>query len=249
MRILIVEDEAAAARRLIRIIKELEPAVEISDVFETISDTVTWLQINASPDLILMDIHLADGSCFEIFRQIEVKSPVIFITAYDQYAIQAFKVNSLDYLLKPVKKEELEQSLKKWKNRDSNPNLQYLIEQMLSKTKEQPRRFVVKYGQFLKAIDASDAALFYAEDKNVLLQTFDNQSFPIDFTLDKLENILDPAIFYRISRGVIINYNAIGQMYTHFKGRIKIDPTVKCPVETYVSTERTSDFKLWLAGR
>ena len=115
MRILIVEDEQAAARRLTRLVKELQPDAEIVDNFETISDTVSWLMVNKQPDLMLMDIHLADGSCFEIFKQINVTTPVIFITAYDQYAIQAFKVNSIDYLLKPVKKEELEASLFKWK--------------------------------------------------------------------------------------------------------------------------------------
>jgi two-component system, LytTR family, response regulator LytT len=149
MRILIVEDEQAAARRLTRLVKELQPDAEIVDNFETISDTVSWLMVNKQPDLMLMDIHLADGSCFEIFKQINVTTPVIFITAYDQYAIQAFKVNSIDYLLKPVKKEELEASLNKWKNAQPKVDFTSLMEQMLQKTKDTPHRFVVKYGQYL----------------------------------------------------------------------------------------------------
>ncbi len=249
MKILIVEDEQAAARRLTRLVKELQPDAEIIDNFETISDTVSWLMVNKQPDLMLMDIHLADGSCFEIFRQVQVTTPVIFITAYDQYAIQAFKVNSIDYLLKPVKKEELEISLTKWKNSYHKVDFTALIEQMVQKTKETPHRFVVKYGQYLKAIDTKEIALFYAEDKTINMLTFDKQSYPIDFSLDKLSEMLDKREFFRINRGVIINYKAIGQMFSHFKGRIKIESIVPCPIETYVSADRAQSFKQWLSGK
>ncbi|MFZ4401068.1 MAG: LytR/AlgR family response regulator transcription factor [Bacteroidales bacterium] len=249
MKILIVEDEQAAARRLIRLVKELLPDTEIIDQFETISDTVSWLMVNKQPDLMLMDIHLADGSCFEIFRQMEVTTPVIFITAYDQYAIQAFKVNSIDYLLKPVKKEELALSLDKWKNSRHEVDFKALMAQMLQKTAVTPHRFVVKYGQYLKAIDNKEIALFYAEDKTINMLTFDKQKYPIDFSLDKLTEMLDKREFFRVSRSVIINFKAIGQMYSHFKGRIKIETVVSCPVETYVSAERAQSFKLWLSGK
>ena len=249
MRILIVEDEQAASRRLIRLVKEIHPNSEILDNFETICDTVNWLMVNSHPDLILMDIHLADGSCFEIFKQIKVTAPVIFITAYNQYAIQAFKVNSIDYLLKPVKKEELVASFTKWENSRHEVNFTGLIEQMLKQTKETPHRFVVKYGQYLKAIDANEIAAFYAEDKCINILTFDKQNYPIDFSLDRLTEMLDPIHFFRISRGIIINYKAIGQMFSYFKGRIKIESIVQLPVETYVSADRASSFKLWLSGK
>ncbi len=249
MRILIVEDEQAAARRLTRLVKELQPDAEIVDNFETISDTVSWLMVNKQPDLMLMDIHLADGSCFEIFKQINVTTPVIFITAYDQYAIQAFKVNSIDYLLKPVKKEELEASLFKWKNAQPKVDFTSLMEHMLQKTKDTPHRFVVKYGQYLKAIDSEDIALFYSEDKNIYILTFDKQFYPIDFSLDKLSEMLDNKLFFRTNRSMIINYKTIGQMYTHFKGRIKIEPNIPSPLEIYVSSERAQAFKQWLSGK
>lgn len=249
MKIIIVEDEQAAFRRLSRLLTELQPNAEIIHHFETISETVKYLMSNNQPDLILMDIHLADGSCFEIFKQVKLSAPVIFITAFDQYAIQAFKVNSIDYLLKPVKKEELAASLTKFENSGHEVDFKALMEQMLQKTKERPYRFVVKYGQFLKAIEAKDIAIFYAEDKTINILTFDKQSYPIDFSLDKLSEMLDNSIFFRINRGVIINYKAIGQMFTHFKGRIKIETIVKVPVETYVSADRGSAFKQWLSGK
>ncbi|NVN93879.1 MAG: response regulator transcription factor [Bacteroidetes bacterium] len=249
MKILIIEDEQAAARRLSRLIAELLPDAEIIDQLETISDTVKWLMLNQQPNLILMDIHLADGSCFEIFKQIKVTAPVIFITAYDQYAIQAFKVNSIDYLLKPVKKEELQLSLQKWKASHKEVDFSALMEQMIQKTKDAPQRFVVKYGQFLKAIDSSEIALFYAEDKTINILTFDKQTYPIDFSLDKIQEMLDSRTFFRISRGIIINYKAIGQMFTHFKGRIKIESIVPSHLEIYVSADRASAFKLWLSGK
>ena len=249
MKILIVEDEDAAARRLRRMIEEILPSASIVDNLETVSSVVSWLRINHQPDLILMDIHLADANCFEIFKQIEITSSVIFITAYDQYALQAFKVNSIDYLLKPVKKDELQASLLKWEKSHKQLDYSNLINQMLAKVTEKPQRFVVKYGQYIKAIDASDVALFYAEEKTINLLTFDNESFPVDYSLDKLNEILDNIKFFRVNRAVIINYKAISQMFSHLKGKIKIQTSVKTNLEIYVSTDRAHDFKLWLSGK
>lgn len=249
MKILIIEDESAAARRLQRILKEILPKAEIIENFETISSVVGWIKVNGQPDLMLMDIHLADGSCFEIFKQINISSPVIFITAYDQYALQAFKVNSIDYLLKPVKKEELELSIKKWEKAHTEVDFTSLVEQMLLKNKEKPLRFVVKYGQYIKAIDTEEIAIFYAEEKTINLITFNKEIFPIDFSLDKLNEMLDSNKFFRISRSVIINYKAIGQMFSHLKGKIKIQPVINCNIETFVSSDRAHDFKLWLMGK
>ncbi|MCX6231655.1 MAG: LytTR family DNA-binding domain-containing protein [Bacteroidetes bacterium] len=205
--------------------------------------------VDPQPDLILMDIHLADGSCFDIFKQTEVKSPVIFITAYDQYAIQAFKVNSIDYLLKPVKKEELAISLQKWENTKGRIDFTSIMEQMIQQAKPNPQRFVVKYGQYLKAIDAADIAFFYSKDKAIYIHCFDKQSYPVDFSLDKIMEMLDSKCFFRCNRGIIINYKAIGQMFTHFKGRIKIEAVIPSPVELYVSSDRAQAFKAWLAGK
>jgi DNA-binding LytR/AlgR family response regulator len=230
-------------------LKEILPDAEITDNFETINSLVSWLNVNKMPDLMLLDIHLADGSCFEIFKQIKITSPVIFITAYDQYAMQAFKVNCIDYLLKPLKQVELVKSIEKWENSLIKTDFSLLIEQMLHKTKETPLRFVVKYGQFIKAIDVSEVALFYASDKMICITTFDNQTYPIDFSLDRIMEMIDTNSFFRISRSVIINYKSIGQMYAHLKGRIKIATTVNSNVETNVSADRASDFKRWLAGK
>ncbi|MCX6272391.1 MAG: LytTR family DNA-binding domain-containing protein [Bacteroidetes bacterium] len=249
MNVLIIEDEVAAARRLAKMVKETDPGAVILDMLESVAAAVSWFRTYGQPDLVMMDIHLADGSCFEIFKLVDVSCPVIFITAFDQYAIQAFKVNSIDYILKPVKQIELEASFRKLKNLHKAgpmPDLRILMEQLLEKPKSYHQRFSVKFGQYIKSLEINQIALFYAEEKAVFILTFENQRYPLDISLDKLEAQLDPSGFFRINRGVIINYHAISQMFTHLKGRIKIEPKVAFTGEAIVSAERASAFRDWI---
>lgn len=252
MNILLLEDEEPATKRLEKMLKETEPAVVIQAVIVSVSSGIRWLQQNPAPDLIISDIQLADGLSFEIFREIKTTAPVIFTTAYDQYAIDAFKVNSVDYLLKPVKKDELAAAIEKYKNlrRPANavlPDIHKLIAAMAANEPARYKtRFAVKYGEHLKTISVDEAAYFYTEDKINFLTTKEGRRYTIDFNLDSLEEMLDPHVFFRINRQYIISIKAISEMFTYSKSRVlvKLNPPAKH--ETIVSTERSGDFKLWL---
>lgn len=250
MRVLIVEDEIAAATRLRKMVAEVAPDAQILDVTDSISSTVKWLKGNPAPDLILLDIHLADGPSFKIFEEIEVSAPVIFTTAFDQYAIQAFKVNSIDYLLKPIKREELEQSFVKYRGLFGGkilPNYNELLKAIAEQTKPQYRqRFLVNYADKLKAVDISEIAYFMAHEKGVFLTNHEGKSYAIDTTLEKLENDLDPSTFFRINRKFIIGIKAIGAMHTYSKSRVKLDLKPDAKTEVIVSSDRAGEFKRWL---
>jgi len=213
---------------------------------------VKWLKDNPAPDLIFMDIHLSDGDSFEIFKEQEVKSPVVFVTAYDQYALDAFKVNSIDYLLKPVKKEDLSRAIEKYKQRGSS-NMQQmmdLLKQMniAPSKKETQKRIVIRYGDTIKMVEIADVAYFYTEDKINFLCTKDNVRYPIDQNLDELESMVDGDVFFRINRQYIVNINAIEKMLAWSKSRVKVILKPTCDNETIVSTERSPHFKEWLTG-
>jgi len=251
MTVLIIEDEQATARRLENLLKEVEPGIIILEILDSIESAVNWYNSNAQPDLVFQDIHLADGSCFEIFKQVTVKAPVIFITAYDQYAIDAFSVNSIDYILKPVKKEKLAESISKFKTVWQNagtPPIDYTALADMIRKKEYQKRFVVRYGQKIKAVEISDIAYFFTESGNNFFRTFKNNTYPLDFSLDKLEEIVDPSKYYRINRQFIVNIKAIKEMYTYSKSRVKLELEPPCEFDTIASTERSGDFKKWLAG-
>ena len=249
MRVLIIEDEEPAAQKLTRQLKSIEPDIDILDVLVSIEDSVNWLKTHTLPDLIFMDIHLSDGSSFEIFNSVQIDSPVIFTTAYDQYAVQAFKVNSIDYLLKPITKEDLVKSLNKFKSisKQAVPDYSVLLKS-LSKDKEYQKRLLVKYGATIKTLNVDDAAYFYTEDKVVYVATKDKNRFPVDYNLDQLQQLLSPDKFFRINRQFIINIEAIEKMVAYSKSRVKV--ILKPPIDkdTIVSTERSSDFKKWLGG-
>ncbi len=252
MRILIIEDETPAADRLKKMILDLEPNGEIINNLVSIASSVTWLKENPAPDLIFMDIHLSDGDSFQIFNELEVTSPVVFVTAYDQYALEAFKVNSIDYLLKPVKKEDLARAIEKYKQRTGS-NMQQmmdLLKQMniVPSKKEIQKRIVIRYGDTIKMVEISDVAYFYTEDKINFLCTKGNLRYPIDQNLDELESIVDDTIFFRINRQYIININAIDKMLAWSKSRVKVILKPVCDQETIVSTERSPHFKEWLTG-
>lgn len=251
MNILLLEDEEPAATRLEKMLKEIEPGAFVPENIVSVASAVSWLQQNPSPDLIISDIQLADGLSFEIFKTVKTLCPVIFTTAYDQYAIEAFKVNSIDYLLKPVKKEELVTALEKYKSLlhqkpQGLPDIGKLMEAMAGGQSKYKKRFAVKYGEHLKTIGIEEAAYFYTEDKINFLTTREGRRYTIDNNLDALESMLDPHTFFRINRQYIISIHSIGEMFTYSKSRVlvKLNPPAKH--ETIVSTERSGDFKLWL---
>jgi two-component system LytT family response regulator len=252
MKILIIEDEQATAFRLKKLLTEIEPDIEVADILETVESSVKWFRENKPPDLIFQDIHLADGSSFEIFRQTEVKAPVIFVTAYDQYALQAFKVNSVDYLLKPVKKTDLIEALKKFHTYyevKKEMTFDYSALAQLIKKETIQKRFLVRYGEKIKAVDIVEIAYFFTQEGNLFFKTFDNHQYPLEISLDKLEPTLDSTQFYRINRQFIINYKAIKEMYSYSKSRVKIILNPPCEIETIASTERSGEFKQWLTGK
>jgi len=252
MNVLIIEDEEPAAGRLKKLLKEIDSTIRVLDVIVSIQSAVQWIQQNPAPDLVLLDINLADGQSFEIFNQAEVTAPVIFITAFDEFAIRAFKVNSVDYLLKPIKKEDLETALTKFRKlhfeKPTTPDFSKLLETLKEPNTEFKKRFIIRYGDHIKAIETTNIAYFFTEEKINFLRTNDNKTYPVDFNLDKLETMLDPHVFFRINRQFIIGIHAIDQMFAFSKSRVKVKLNPATEADTIVSTERSSAFKEWLGG-
>lgn len=249
MEILIIEDEAIAANNLEKQLLKIEPETKVLAKIDSIRDAVSWLS-SKSADLIFLDIHLSDGLSFAIFEQIEVSTPIIFTTAYDQYTLKAFKLYSIDYLLKPIELGELERSVEKYKTfvgkkQETTLDVQALLD-AFKPQKEYQKRFVVHAGQKIKMIKTSEIAWFNGSDKGTFLHTFSDTDFAIDFSLDKLENMIDPELFFRINRNYIINIEAIDEMYTLTKSRIKVELSPKPEEETLVSFNRMSNFRKWL---
>lgn len=252
MTILIIEDEEPAYKRLQKMLKELEPDHTLLNQIVSVSSAVKWFKENNAPDLIISDIQLSDGISFEIFKQVDIKCPVIFTTAYDQYAIEAFKVNSIDYLLKPVKKEELEKAVTKFKTLTpltaATPaiDINKLLQSLQPASTDYKKRFVVRYGEHIKTIDIEEVVYFYTEDKATFLCTKDSRRFVVDFNLDTLDSLLDPKVFFRINRQYIISIHSIAEMFAYTKSRVLINLNPPSKHETIVSTERSADFKHWL---
>ena len=234
-------------------VSEQMPDAEIINSIESIAAGVAWLRNNPEPDLIFADIHLADGCSFEIFRQFPTNCPVIFTTAYDQYALEAFNVNSIHYLLKPVKKEALTQAIERFRKLyGKQPQQAINFEKMLSiinaKGVTYKERFVIRFGEHIKTIETADVAYFYTENKANFAVLKDGKRYPVDHNLDELEQLINPRQFFRINRQFIISYGSIAEMISYSKSRvfIKLNPPSK--IETIVSTERSASFKAWLAG-
>lgn len=252
MRILIVEDEDPAQKRLKKLISELIPDAEIMDALDSVASTVSWLQTHQMPELIFMDIQLSDGRSFDIFKSCKVTAPVIFTTAYDQYAIEAFKVNSIDYLLKPVNKEDLQQAYQKLidlkKSFTPPVNYEEKLTSLESPSKAYKKRFAIRFGEHIKTVTTDDIAYFFTENKINFLCTSDNRKYPVDFNLDQLETLLDPEQFFRINRQFIIGIHAIAEMRAYTKARVNIKLSPPAAQETIVSVERSSAFKQWLGA-
>lgn len=259
MKILIVEDEELAVKKLRKTLQSVDESAEVVGETDSIRSTVSWLQSNPSPDLILMDIELADGQSFEIFNQAQVKSPVIFITSYDEYALKAFKVNSVDYLLKPVQKEDLESALEKYKGikkmyaADGTPSSpQVMIEDLVKElqqklqTKDYRKRFLVKHGQKLVSVEADDIAYFFSDGRLNFFKTNDNKKYVVDYTMDELSDMLDPEKYFRISRSFFISVNSVGQIHDYFGNRLLLHLKPETDKEAIVSREKVTEFKSWL---
>ncbi len=250
MKCLIIEDEIPAARQLQKLLKIHAPDIEILDVIDSVDASVSWLNTFPHPDLIFMDIQLADGLSFDIFKETTIQVPVIFTTAFDQYAIKAFKVNSIDYLLKPIQPEELEASLEKFKNFQKRlaPLRTDILQSVLEALSEKKykERFLVKKGQQLFYVSVADTAYFFAEDGLVFLKTNDQKKFNVDFSLDQLQEILDPQYFFRINRGMICSLESIKKINTYFNSRLKLELFPKSEQEVIVSRDRVNGFKAWL---
>lgn len=248
MKVLIIEDEAAAARRLTKLVMEIDPGIQVVGQLDSIEGTLQWLEKHDLPELIFLDIHLADGSSFEIFQHKKVESPIIFTTAFDEYALQAFKLNAVDYLLKPIKRQELEAAITKFQKWQDKPQVDYQqLAEAMQKT-QGLRRFLIKVAQNYKVVEVEEVAYFYTESKITFLVTKSGKRYPVDYSLEKLESGLDEQSFFRINRQFIIGLHAIKEMYAYSKSRVKVDLEPACDVESIVSTERSPHFKKWLAG-
>lgn len=251
MKILIFEDESLAAERLVDILAQLDPTIEVVGHLKSVEGAVQWLQSNSHPDLILSDIRLLDGLSFEIFEQVPVEVPVIFTTAFDQYAIKAFEVNSADYLLKPIQPEKLKAALEKASKRVASapaPAINYteLAKLLQANQPGYKSRFMVRLGQKIIAVPAEKIAYFFSESKLTYIVTHDQKKYPIDQTLDELTSLLDPRTFFRVNRQFIITFQSIAEIHPYFKGRMKLNLTPASTEEVVISSERTPEFKKWI---
>lgn len=250
MNILLIEDEQPAAKRLANLIRECRPQANILPAIDSVENAVKWLESNAMPDLIFMDIQLADGLSFDIFNQIKIQSPLIFTTAYDQYTLKAFKVNSVDYLLKPIDPKELAAAFVKFDQIFGKKVSYDLVAiQQLIQSMSQPQykeRFLVRVGQQMIYIQVVDIQYFYSENGLAYAKTADNKKHLIDYTLEQLEESLNPADFFRINRKLIAHVNAIVKIAPYFNSRLKLEIKPKPEFEVVVSRERVNDFKKWL---
>jgi len=252
MKVVIIEDEAFAALRLKKMIHAFNPDIKILAELESVAESVKWFRSNPEPDLIFLDIHLEDDLSFAIFDQVNISSPVIFTTAFDEYAIKAFKLKSIDYLLKPIVHEELAAALKKYEQYSGlHPNavdLQSLYNLLTKKDNKYRERFSISVGTKIKMFEISEIAYFFALDKGIYLRTFQGNSFNVDFTLDKLEEMLDPKMFFRINRKYLVNIGSISNMVIYSRSRIKLELKPKADIEldTVVSIDRSADFRKWI---
>jgi two-component system, LytTR family, response regulator LytT len=253
MKILIIEDEQPAAQQLKKMLQKADPSVSIIEIIDSVEASVKWLQAFPAPDAVFMDIQIADGLSFDIFNQVDITSPVVFTTAFDQYAIKAFKVNAVDYLLKPVDEDELGEVLDKLRKKIAAPQpfdngvfLKNLLQNFPKQDYKQ--RFLIKNGQNLISIDVSDIAYFFSEEGINQFFVFSNRKHIIEYTLDELETQLNPKDFFRINRKLIVNIKAIQKISPHFNSRLKLSMTPQYGDEVLVARERVNDFKAWLGG-
>ena len=247
MKALIIEDESIAAQALESLIRETSPEVEILAVLQTIEETVEWFEENTMPDLVFMDIHLADGSSFAVFEKVEITCPIIFTTAYDEYALKAFEVNSIDYLLKPINKADLERAMNKYKTLVPKPSLDGLLEQMGSLRKKYKSCFLIPERDKLIPLTTSNIAYIFIDTKTVKAIAMDGHTYYLNQTLDEIMAQLDPEQFFRANRQFIIARNAVKDMTVWFGNKLAVNLTVPTPEKIIVSKARVGEFKTWFA--
>ncbi|MGD9994382.1 MAG: LytR/AlgR family response regulator transcription factor [Salinivirgaceae bacterium] len=255
LHVLIIEDEPFAQNELQRLLQNISKEFSVLDCLESVEDAVAWFNSHEAPDVVFCDIQLADGLSFEIFTQVKVKAPVIFTTAYDTYAIEAFKVNSIDYLLKPIEPNALNSALEKLEAMKeqfsgneqllSNNQLDNLLA-LVQMPQTYKNRMLVKIGDQYKFIPVADVAYFYAEDNEVLLMTSEKKRYVIDYSIEQLVSMLDPNLFYRLNRSFLSNKEAIVKVHRYFNSRLKIDLQPEADTEVLVSRVKVAEFLNWM---
>ncbi|WP_316819189.1 LytTR family DNA-binding domain-containing protein [Pedobacter nyackensis] len=249
MKILIVEDETAAYESLVEILNEIDPAIAVTGNTESVSQTINWLNEHPLPDLILMDIHLSDGSAFLIFEHIEIEVPIIFTTAYDEYAIEAFKVNSIDYLLKPIKPTDLERAINKFKKLSSTNILEYLSKvNQLAPAPRYKNKLLIPLHDKLLPVDLMEVSFFYTTEKSTSIGLKNGNTYPYPKTLDHILSSLNPSNFYRANKQYIIARNAVKNITVWFDSRLLITLDREVPERIYISKNKAADFKEWLVS-
>jgi two-component system, LytTR family, response regulator LytT len=247
MRILIVEDETAAYENLVDILAEIDPSTEIAGNTESVIQTIQWLQTNNDPDLILMDIHLSDGSAFSIFDNIKLETPVIFTTAYDEYAIKAFKVNSIDYLLKPIKVEELRCAIEKFKRWNRDEILKYLVQlNQFTPSARYIDRLLIPVKDKLQPVELSQVSCFYTTERNTRIYLKSGKNYPYSKTLDQVELALNPSDFMRANKQYIIARSSVKDITIWFDSRLLVKLDIETPERIYVSKNKAVEFKAWM---
>lgn len=253
MKVVIVEDEHIAAQRLIHMLADLAPEAQVAAQLQSIEESVEFFQTSPKVDLVFMDIHLADGAAFRIFDQVRVESPIIFTTAYDQYALKAFKVNSIDYLLKPINPDDLRHALEKYRNLSANAPLQQLeqlqplIEQMMNRHKSYPAYLLIPHADKLTPVAVSDIACAYLDNKVTHIVMLDGSKYALDKTLEALEEQLDPSTFYRANRQYIVAHQAITEISLWLIGKLKLTLSVSTPDAIIIPKAKVPEFKQWFA--
>ena len=255
MKILIIEDEELAVKKLHKMLIGIDDSIEVIANLDSIESSVEWLENNETPDLIMMDIELLDGQSFEIFNRVKVKSPVIFTTSYDEYALKAFKVNSVDYLLKPIQREDLAAALNKYRQMFAAPaasqpsiNMDMLVKELQQKLqpREYRKRFLVKNVQKLVSVETDDIAYFYSDGRLNFFKTTENKKYVVDYTMDELDGMLDPDKYFRISRSFFVSIDSVDQINDYFGNRLILTLKPAVDKEALVSREKVTDFKKWL---
>lgn len=250
MKLLILEDETLASDRIEKLLKEIDNSHEILAIIKSLDEGRKWFSKNESPDLIISDIRLLDGLSFELFKELKIEIPVIFTTAYDQYAIKAFEVNSVDYLLKPIQKEKLAEAIRKHKERTQEGKFPADFEglyDIIQKQKQSYKsRFLIKVGQKILAVPVEKIAYFYSQNKLTYVVTKEGKKLPADQTLETLEDQLNPKQFFRANRQFIVSFESIAEIHPYFKGRLKIEVSPSSDMEIVISSDKTPEFKAWL---
>jgi DNA-binding LytR/AlgR family response regulator len=249
MKAIIIEDEKLSAEHLSNLLKRIDASIEIIAHYDSVKKSIYEFQKDIKADVLFVDIHLADGLSFEIFSKVHINTPIVFTTAYDEYAIKAFKLNSVDYLLKPIGLDDLQtaiEKLKKINNQQQISIIENIANAYQNLNKQYKNRFMVKMGDSIVSVKTDDILHFIAEDGITLMVTSNNKRYPIDYTLDQLEDVVSPDIFFRINRKVLISMNSIQKVSSYFNSRLKINSDILEEDSAIVSRDRVNDFKTWL---